>query len=215
STDTTRTQVIFATDRAATGENQAVAWHPRTRINHGSNHTKSPFDLEFQERNNYEEVCPKAEEDEEIKRIYLQPLEEGRVSLYISTRNVHILLTSYAYVSFTFLPSLSRPSAFLGFGKSNYLLMMNAVFCCKSSCVKIILLFMSLSNLSLTEITKKYLLRHFKVVCSRIRFWDTNLTSNKYSQNLKLARNNTVLLDSLERRKRCYRRGSRNLSHHI
>ncbi|CAN6890513.1 hypothetical protein F2Q70_00022462 [Brassica cretica] len=37
STDTTRTQVIFATDRAATGENQAVAWHPRTRINHGSN----------------------------------------------------------------------------------------------------------------------------------------------------------------------------------
>ncbi|KAH0879755.1 hypothetical protein HID58_067149 [Brassica napus] len=116
--DTTRTQVIFATDRAATGENQAVAWHPRTRINHGSNRgprkylvtptveqdvvdtgsvdhcpkarpdTKSPFDLEFQGRNNYEEVCPKAEEDEEIKRIYLQPLEEGRVSLYISTRNV-------------------------------------------------------------------------------------------------------------------------------
>ncbi|CDY35535.1 BnaA05g16510D [Brassica napus] len=37
SADTSRTQVIFATDRASTGGNQAVALHPRTRINHGSN----------------------------------------------------------------------------------------------------------------------------------------------------------------------------------
>ncbi|KAJ4894942.1 Uncharacterized protein Rs2_21736 [Raphanus sativus] len=34
--DATRTQVNHATDRASTGENHAVAWHPRTRINHGS-----------------------------------------------------------------------------------------------------------------------------------------------------------------------------------
>ena len=37
SADTSRTQVNFATVRAATGGNQAVALHPRTRINHGSN----------------------------------------------------------------------------------------------------------------------------------------------------------------------------------
>ncbi|KAG2320563.1 hypothetical protein Bca4012_056396 [Brassica carinata] len=36
SADTSRTQVNYGTDRAATGENQAVAWHPRTTINHGS-----------------------------------------------------------------------------------------------------------------------------------------------------------------------------------
>lgn len=36
SADATRTQVNHATDRASTGENHAVAWHPRTRINHGS-----------------------------------------------------------------------------------------------------------------------------------------------------------------------------------
>ncbi|KAJ0237017.1 hypothetical protein HA466_0252920 [Hirschfeldia incana] len=36
SKDTSRSQVNYAMDRASTGENQAVAWHPRTRINHGS-----------------------------------------------------------------------------------------------------------------------------------------------------------------------------------
>lgn len=69
----------------------------------GSLDTKSPFDLEFQGRNNYEEVCPKAEEDEEIKRIYLQPLEEGRVSLYISTRNVvNVMINAFFFFFFLY-----------------------------------------------------------------------------------------------------------------